>query len=251
MGRNNLVAQRSKTNLRALFQSFQDVLQTNLRTARTAIGHPGTLGDASEADWIRAFDLILPRRYLAATAFVVDSRENISEQQDLVIFDRQYSPLLFVHNRAMYVAAESVYAVFEIKQDLNRDNIEYAGRKIASVRRLFRTSAPVVHVAGTSQGKPPFRIVGGLLCLDSVWKPAFGTPFRKSLARLPNEGQLDLGCVLRHGAFEAKYGGPKNVDADTGSMETGLTFFVLRLLRRLQSLGTVPAIDFSQYERHL
>lgn len=246
-----MVTPKRKTSLHALFRSFQDVLETNLRTARIAIQHPGTLGTASEDDWIRAFSLILPRRYLATTAFVVDSKDKISEQQDLLICDRQYSPLLFVHNGATYVAAESVYAVFEIKQDLNAENIIYAGKKIASVRRLSRTSAPVVHVQGTSPGRPPFRILGGLLCLDSAWKPAFGAPFKKSLARVSNEGQLDLGCVLRHGAFEANYGKSKQPTVTVGDAETGLTFFVLRLLRRLQSLGTVPAIDFKRYERYL
>lgn len=251
MGGNTLVTRTGETSLRTLFRSFQDVLETNLRTARVAIGHPGTLGDASEADWKRTFDLILPRRYLATTAFVVDSKENISEQQDLVICDRQYSPLLFVHEGAMYVAAESVYAVFEIKQNLNRENIGYAAEKITSVRRLFRTSAPVVYVAGKTKGKTPFRILGGLLCLDSAWKPVFGTPFKESLASTPRDGQLDLGCILRHGAFEARYSKSKKVNVDVGSAETGLTFFVLRLLRHLQLLGTVPAIDFTKYERHL
>jgi hypothetical protein len=216
-----------------------------------ALEHPGTLGSASEEDWLRALSLILPRRYLATTAFVVDSRDGVSEQQDLLICDRQYSPLLFVHNGATYVAAESVYAVFEIKQDLNAANINYAGKKIASVRRLFRTSAPVVHLQGTSQGKPPFRILGGFLCLDSTWKPVFGISFKKALASVSEDGQLDLGCVLRHGAFETSYEKSKQPTVEVGNAKTGLTFFVLRLLRRLQLLGTAPAIDFTKYERHL
>lgn len=251
MGRSHLVAKKRKTGLNTLFQSFQDVLATNLRTARIAIEHPGTLGTASEEDWLRTLSLILPRRYLATTAFVVDSKDRVSEQQDLLICDRQYSPLLFVHNGATYVAAESVYAVFEIKQNLNARNIAYAGKKIASVRRLFRTSARIVHASGTSKGRRPFRILGGLLCLDTTWNPPFGVPFKKSLSRVAKEGRLDLGCVLRYGSFEAHYRRSNQPTVMVGRAETGLTFFVLRLLRRLQFLGTVPAIDFRKYEKHL
>lgn len=39
--------------------------------------------------------------------------------------------------------------VFEVKQDLNKETLEYA-EKAASVRRLIRTSAHVHHVDGVS-----------------------------------------------------------------------------------------------------
>jgi hypothetical protein len=43
----------------------------------------------------------------------------------------------------MYIPAESVYAVFEVKQDV-KGNIDYAAQKVESVRRLKRTSIEMV-----------------------------------------------------------------------------------------------------------
>ena len=43
----------------------------------------------------RSPDEILAPRYQAATAHVVDSEGNFSDQIDVVVFDRQYSPFIF------------------------------------------------------------------------------------------------------------------------------------------------------------
>lgn len=43
----------------------------------------------------------------------------------------------------MYIPAESVYAVFEVKQDVE-GHIEYAAKKVESVRKLKRTSISMV-----------------------------------------------------------------------------------------------------------
>ena len=84
----------------------------------------------------------LPQRDQAAKAHVVDSRGVFSEQIDVVVFDRQYSPFIFNFQNQTIVPAESVYAAFEAKQTINADQVAYAQRKVASVRRLHRTSLP-------------------------------------------------------------------------------------------------------------
>jgi len=110
----------------------------------------------------------LPDRYRADKAFVLDSRGEISNEIDVVIYDKQYSPLLFRQDGVLYVPAESVYAVLEVKQELTRNYIKYAGKKAASVRRLHRTSASIIHLGGRSPGKRPFDILAGVVSLDST-----------------------------------------------------------------------------------
>ena len=61
-------------------------------------------------------DTYLPKRYQAAKAHVVDSLGNFSQQIDVVVFDRQYSPFIFTYENETIIPAESVYAVFEAKQ---------------------------------------------------------------------------------------------------------------------------------------
>jgi hypothetical protein len=233
-------------DLRAAFIARQQQLLADLGLSRTVADHPGTLGDATELDWVGMLQDVLPQRYGVSRAFVVDAKERRSEQLDVVIHDRHFSPLLFEVGGARFIPAEGVYAVFEVKQQINKDQVEYVGNKIASVRRLNRTSAPIPYAGGVYQPRPLPRILGGILTLDSDWSPLFGEPLRRVLTARDQDEALDLGCILRHGAFEVPDPSQPGSLA-TSDGETSVIFFTLRLLKRLQAMATVPAIDFDTY----
>lgn len=238
-------------DLRQLFLSLQTSLEADLEVSRQ-VKHAGTKGAAAEVDWRGMLGRHLPNRYQINTAFVVDSTGNISEQIDVVIHDRQFSPIMLEHSGALYVAAESVYAVLEIKPELDKSTIVYAGKKAASVRRLTRTSVAIPSPSGDKHPpKKPFDILAGILCSKSSWEPPFSEPFVKHLQELPDGNRLDLGCALKHGAFEVFYQTPSEPCIETSSPEAALIFFLLRLLGRLQELGNVPAIDFRKYANNL
>jgi hypothetical protein len=103
-------------SLSRLLASLHEDIQQKLAIVRSNMGHPGAKGDASEHVWIKMLDTYLPQRYKAENAFVVDSEGNFSDQIDVVIFDRQYSPFIFKYEGQTIIPAESVYAVFEAKQ---------------------------------------------------------------------------------------------------------------------------------------
>jgi len=234
--------------VRELFLALQDELAVRLGGRRRVLTHPETKGTASELNWKGMLDEFLPSRYQLSKAFVVDCDGQTSDQIDIVIHDRHYSPLLFRDGGACYVPAESVYGLLEVKQELDKRTVEYAGRKAGSVRRLRRTTAPIPHAGGTFDPKEPPPIFAAIVCLESGWIPTLGESLISALAGLPPEGRLDLGCVLAQGAFEACY-----AEAERGGLqihtnhlaETTLVFFCLSLLKRLQTMGTVPALDLS------
>ena len=226
---------------------LQARLEGGLRGNRSAVTHPGARGEASEEDWLRVLNDHLPQRYQANRAFVIDSQGACSEQIDIVIYDRQYSPFLFNQANQRYVPAEGVYGVLEVKQDLSREHVLYAGKKAASVRRLHRTSAPVPHVEGVAKPRPLPRIVAGIVTYQSSWSPPFGTPFRDALAGLAADHRLDVGCSLLHGAFEARYLSSGTIELAAVEGPRSLVQFLLRLLKQLQSLATAPAIDYDAY----
>ncbi|MGD8450889.1 MAG: hypothetical protein PVJ57_03645 [Phycisphaerae bacterium] len=245
-----MASQQRTVDIRELFLSLQKQMQARLETNRCHITHPGSKGDATEQCWRDMLGDYLPHRYQVEKAFVVDCEGGLSEQIDAVIIDRQYSPPLFCQDGEKFVPAESVYAAFEIKQELTRDYILYAGQKVASVRRLRRTSAQITHAGGTFKPRSPFPIIGGIVALASSWNPPLDGPFRSALCELARDEQLDIGCVLQAGGFECSWDGG---DCEVRVSESGdalITFF-LRLLSRLQGLGTVPAMDLEEYERAL
>ena len=209
--------------------------------------HASSHGAATERHWLELFERYLPQRYRAAPAFVIDSSGRRSRQIDLAISDNLSSPLLFPHSSGFHISAESVYAVFEVKQTLCAKWIADAGHKAASVRRLRRTSMPLLSAGSLYPPKPPFPILAGILSLDAVWAGPFPDRVSTLLRRMPSEEHLDLGCSLRQGAFEVTT--PFSVHFS--APQEALIYFVLRLLHRLQQVGAAPAIDLSQYASHL
>lgn len=240
-------------SVRELFLALQDELAVRLGGRRRVLVHPETKGTASELNWQGMLDGFLPARYRLTKAFVVDCDGQTSDQIDLVIHDRHYSPLLFRDGGACFVPAESVYGLVEVKQELDKETVEYAGRKAASVRRLRRTTAPIPHAGGTFDPKEPPPIFAAIVCLESGWNPPLGESLMKTLGALPAEDRLDLGCTLARGAFEATYptSGAAVELVKNAAADTTLVFFCLRLLKRLQAMGTVPALDLSAWSAAL
>lgn len=234
-------------SLQELLAGLHDEIQQRLETVRRTVGHSGSKGDASEAAWLQLLQTYLPQRYRAASAHVVDSEGTFSEQIDVLIFDRQYSPFIFHVEGAMVVPAESVYAVFEAKQSINAVQVKYAAKKIASVRKLKRTSLPIPHAGGTYPPKPLSHVTGGLLTFESDWSPPFGAPLVEALQREKRERRLDTGCVAAHGTFSSDESGR----AEAITIQKPATAFLFDLIARLQEKATVPMIDVRAYARWL
>lgn len=239
----------SDTNfdLHQAFRAKQDALRHILATGRITVEHPVVIGDGTELHWRALLEEFLPKRYRVSKGFVVDSAGKCSEQVDVIIHDRTFSPLLWEHGGYMYVPAESVYAVFEVKQDHSLEDIKAAGTKAASVRRRLRTQGQFGWLKGVGV-KEPFHILAGLLTVDSSWNPPLGKPFFNALGGLNTDEYLDLGCALAKGSWELEsHEDPES--ARLSHQDTALITFCMRLLYRLQKMGTVGGIDYDAYEQ--
>jgi hypothetical protein len=245
------VNDEKRTDLPQLLDALHQLLLVELGIARTTIGHSGTKGEVSEGRWIEMLQHHLPSRYQVSKAFVIDSRNQCSDQIDIVIHDRQYSPFVLKFGTAIYVPAESVYGVFEVKQEMSATEVEYAGSKIASVRKLHRTSIPIEHAGGTYPAKAVQPILGGLLCLKSSWAEPFGETFLEHLKKLSPEGILNLGCAAENGVFEVDYVDSKKLDVKVHDRRSPLAYFLLRLIAKLQGMATVPCLDVMAYAHWL
>ena len=209
----------------------------------STFGHPGTKGDASEGIWIDLFNAYLPARYRAAKCHVVDSRGVFSDQIDVAIFDRQYSPFIATFEGQHIIPAESVYAVFESKQAATASHVSYAQDKAATVRGLCRTSLPIPHAGGTYPSKPLPHILAGILTFESDWTPPLGDALMKAVADGTGNRHLDIGCVAAHGYFVCD-------ETRCHAVKPGgkpATAFLLELIAQLQASATVPMVDVRAY----
>ena len=245
---NMVIQMENKIELKTLFEGLQEQMIASLK-AQEFITHPGTKGAVTENNWLKWMKSFLPQRYAADRAFVIDCQGNVSDQIDIVIYDKQYSPIIFNQDDALYITAESVYAVFEVKQVLNSENVAYASEKIESVRRLQRTSAPVVYSTGTNPPKKLFDIIGGLLTTRTNWIEPIDDRLRSNLKKssYDRNRHIDLICCIQDASYRVDYYDDEMVSLSPSKKDEVLIYMFLELLLMLQQRGTVPAINLGFY----
>lgn len=241
-------------DIAAAFRNKAIALRASFLAIRNVTTHPTERGDQVEADWVGLIRDFLPTRYVVGPIFAVDHHGNMSQQIDVAVYDTHYSPQWFgAAGGTRYVPVESVYAVFEVKPEFNTTYLEYARAKVASVRKLERTSQSVVHKGGVYKpeeiGVKP--IAGGFL----TTRKGLEKPIDKLLETQPADGDdefLNLGICLDQFAFDYTptiVGDDVQIELDTCEGEDTLIHFCTRLFRQLQAIGTVPAVDMTKYEQ--
>lgn len=245
---------QSAFNIAAAFRNKEIALRASFLAIRDVTSHPTQRGDQGEADWVGLIRDFLPTRYSVGPIFAVDCHGNMSQQIDVGIYDTHYSPQWFgAAGGTRFVPVESVYAVFEVKPEFSTRYLADAREKVASVRKLQRTSQSVVHKGGIYAPeqislKP---IIGGFLAT----RKDLARPIDKLVETQPScpdaEAFLDIGICLDQFAFDYT---PtivgEGVEAGLCTCENGdhLIHFCIRLFRQLQAIGTVPAVDMAKYE---
>lgn len=233
----------------ASLHTLDDLLRADLARART-VQHQGEQGTRAEDAWLRFLGERLPNRYQVGRGEVFDSTGGYSEQQDIVLYDPQYSPLVLGGDEPQIVA-EAVYGVVEVKPELSRGAFEYAKEKAASVRRLTRTSVPIYHAGGQFSAKPPVRQLAGLVADAAGWSADTTVDqIERHLVTDTAADEVEAIDIVHADGVSASH----LVNPETGERElqihTGqgaLAWFLLELLRGLSHLGTVAAIDYGAY----
>lgn len=237
-----------KAFLQQSFAMQQAMLKTQLEMSSVSITHNGTMGDVNERHFIEIIRKYLPDRYAVDTGIVIDSNGKTSDQIDVVIFDNQYTPTLLDQQNHRFIPAESVYAVFEVKPHIDKVYLEYAGKKAESVRTLHRTSVPISHAGGVYPAKPHFEIIAGIVATNIIWADKFGSAFTSTLSQMADIQRIDCGLAVSGASFDTFN---NDYSFTFGPSQNALVYFLFRLLQKLQSLGTVPAIDWNAYAKGL
>ncbi|WP_206207816.1 DUF6602 domain-containing protein [Virgibacillus profundi] len=227
------------TSIKILLENKQKALMAKLEAD---INHPTSKGDNSEGAWINFFRSFLPSKYAVDKGFVFDSTGNMSEQIDVIIYDSLYAPLIFETEAGeKFITAESVYAVFEVKQELNKGYLEYAHKKIMSVQNLYRSSRPMIVAGKPVKARNLTKVIGGILSSNSI-------SFDSIKSHLTHYPSIDLGCAINQFSFLTIKDDYRNIVdiAKSNEDEVILSFFFI-ILDELYKIGTVPAVDIRNY----
>ena len=91
------------------------------------------------------------------------------------------------------------------------------------------------------------QIIGGIVTLESDWKPPLGAPLAGALNNGDEPSQIDIGCAAAHGLFYRDKAGDYSLQLH----DKAATAFLFELIARLQASATVPMIDIRAYARWL
>lgn len=223
-------------DIKSLFNTKQTILESKLSVL---LEHPVTKGEHCESAWIDFFRSFLPNKYAIDKGFVFDSKGNVSDQIDIIIYDALYAPLIFGTDAGeKFITAESVYAVFESKPKINKETLEYANNKINSVIALERSARGVINAGKYCSPRNLTKIIGGILSIDSI--------NIENIEEYMNLYQsINLGCAIKNHSFLVHRDTEINLLHASGE-ETVLAFFYI-ILDELYKLGTVAGIDIRNY----
>jgi len=262
----------NKILLKQLFSGLQNQMNAQLSTNRENIMHSTSKGDALENAWIEWLKKYLPNRYSVDKGIVIDSNGDTSDQIDVIIYDNWFTPFIFSQNGFHYIPAEGVYAIFECKTDISGSsegisNIEYAGKKIESVRRLKRTTTSIISIGEKYDPRGLTKIVGGILTSTKSGNRNNDKTIVKHLMAQKGIKSIDCGCIADYGAFFVDYDNKEDKSIEDfdqrylnyyknrnfekavfSKEENSLVTFFMQLTRYLQqAIGTVQAINLQTY----
>lgn len=230
--------------LEELFKRRQETLEAELNPESSTSSHTTAKGDHTELRWHNMLRSFLPDRYSVARGEIVDSQGGRSDQIDLIVYDRFYTPPL-ADEEYKVLPVEAVYAVFEIKPTLDKSAFDYAVSKSGSVRTL----APENTQLGVPGLPDPLRntsarILTGLLT-HRTKVGNLDTMLGEWSAGSDETGRLDLICSLTDGSFELTYEGDTLVEMSNS--DTSLVWFCTRLFERIRESGTAAPVNLRKY----
>jgi hypothetical protein len=128
-----------KPTIAGLISKAAKRLQEEFQHIREIVTHSGEKGGETE-DKVRQFlNGHIPKRFHATKGFVIDSDNQMSDHQDVIIYDQQSSAVFKYDGANQIVPADAVASIIEVKAVLNKSQLEEAFAKIAEVKRLRKS----------------------------------------------------------------------------------------------------------------
>lgn len=98
--------------------------------------HPGEYGMARETICENFIKEFLPAIYNVGSGFIINNKGEVSTQCDLVIYDKEYTPLLRDGFNKKFYTAETCVAIGEVKSVLSKDKFKEALSKLAEISKM-------------------------------------------------------------------------------------------------------------------
>jgi hypothetical protein len=188
-----------KLSLNQVFRSAARKMLNDFESTR-GISHNPTKGSAREYIVMESFlRPYLPLRYSIGSGIIIDANNKESRQQDLVIYDQFFSPILLNFESDRIFFSESVFAVFEVKSHLGKKELKDMIQKSASVWNLSKTSTTYIEL---SPNVSIPNLISPTLCVGICFESSLSiinipSIINESRSFINNGHALSIVCILK------------------------------------------------------
>ena len=184
------VFERAARKLRASFEELAN------------IPHRGEKGGQAEEIVRRFLNDHLPRRFAAAGGFILDQKDQLSKQTDVIVYDAFNCPVYRADEGAGIFPNDNVAAVVEVKSRLDADRLAEAIENIAAAKRL-------VKIHGDEHGPEQWATLGCVFAFESALTlDTICEKYRELLSGTTFGLHIDLMLVLDRGLVTLVACGP-------------------------------------------
>jgi hypothetical protein len=126
------MTEQAKHTASELIKSAAERLRSEFGNIRKTVPHYGESGEEVEKIVLTFLNDYLPKRFRAGSGFILDSKNQLSRQCDVIVYDQLSSPIYRASENALIVPNHHVAAVIEVKSRLNKQQLQDAVDSIAA-----------------------------------------------------------------------------------------------------------------------
>jgi hypothetical protein len=125
-----------KSTIAGLISKASKKLRDEFEHIRETNSHNGEKGTEVQNVLKEFLNIQLPQRFRATSGFVIDIENQMSDHQDVIIYDAMSSAVFRYEKENQIVPSDAVAAIIEVKSVLNKAELEDAFSKIEEVKKL-------------------------------------------------------------------------------------------------------------------
>lgn len=132
---NSIFNRLFETNIKNFIYGFSEDAESIFKNSENKLIHPGEYGVYREKATSALISSVIPRHLSISDGFVITSKDDVSTQCDIIIYDCNESPIV-EDNLAQFFLVETVAAIGEVKSKLSKSQMKEALLKLAKNKAL-------------------------------------------------------------------------------------------------------------------
>ena len=249
-------------DLEKIFEHMSKKMMIEWDRIKDSLSHAGLKGSSLENEFKKFLKDYIPRSLAISNGIMIDSSGNESRQLDVIIYDALKTPLLFNEDDIRVVPVECVYAVIEVKANIDSNQkVNEIFENMKSVKDLKKSSyvrpLGMVKTVYIDYGKEcdilPIHYF--VFALDSMKLTTIADELAKKNQKYNREvsKRVDCICVLNKGVIlnQFKNGKLSGFPEPDSVMIVSLTkkplLFFYRLISNRLFQYSMPAFLFDGY----